>query len=72
MNKRQFACVGVEGKLICIGTELYLRSDKSHHFGGAFRSMMSNEEMLRDEVQPRQHAANSQYSKHAKFNLMSV
>jgi hypothetical protein len=59
VNNRQRTCVGAEGNLIGIGAELNLRSDKSRHFGGAFRSMMSNGEVLRYEVVPRQHAANS-------------
>jgi hypothetical protein len=42
--------VVVEGNLIGIGAELHLRSDKSRHFGGAFRSMMSNGEVLRYKV----------------------
>jgi hypothetical protein len=29
VNNRQLTCVGVESKLIGIGAELYLRSDKS-------------------------------------------
>ena len=34
--------------------------------------MMRDPEVLWYEVLPRQHAANSQYTKHAEFNLMSV
>src|SRR4029453_19510505 len=72
VNNPQLTCVGVEGKLIRINAELHLSSDKSRHFSSAFRSIMSNGEVLRYEVLPRQQAANSQCSKHAKFNLMSV
>ena len=56
MNNRQLTCVGVEGKLVRIGAELYFRSNKSRHVGGDFRSVMSNREVLRDEVLARQHA----------------
>ena len=59
VNNRQLTCVGVEGKLVRISAELHLRPDKSRHFGGAFRSMMSNGKVLRYEVPLRQHAANS-------------
>lgn len=34
--------------------------------------MMSNREVLGHEVPPREQPANSYYSKHAKFDLMSV
>ena len=46
VNKRQGTCVNVEGELVCVSTELHFRSDKSHHFGGASRSMMSDREVL--------------------------
>src|SRR5258708_36666286 len=72
MNKRQTTRVNVQSKLLYVSAELYFRSDKSRHFGGAFRSMMKKREVLRHEVLPCQHAANSQCSKHAKLNLMSV
>ena len=59
VNQRQLTCVGVEGKLVRIGAELHFRSNKSGHVGGNFRSMMSNREVLWDEVLARQQAANS-------------
>src|SRR5258707_3604007 len=59
VNERQLTCADVQGKLVGVSTELYFRSDKSRHFGGASRSMMSDREVLRYEVQPCEHAANS-------------
>ena len=59
VNERQLTCVDVQGKLVRVSTELYFRSDETRHFRGASRSMMSNREVLRYEVLPRQHAANS-------------
>src|SRR4029077_5632912 len=47
-------------------------SNESRHFGDVRRSIMRNGEVLRDELLPRQQAANSYCSKHAKFHLMSV
>src|SRR6266436_2250823 len=68
MNERQLTCVGVQGKLVCVSTELYFRSDKTRHFRGASRSMMSNREVLRHKLLPRQHAANPYRSKHAELD----
>src|SRR6476660_9865714 len=59
VNERQLTCADVQGKLVCVTTELYVRSDKSGHFGVGSRSMVSKREVLRREVLPRQHAANS-------------
>src|SRR4051812_7024480 len=50
VNERQLTCADVQGKLVCVSSELYVRSDKSGHLGGASRSMMSNGEVLRHEV----------------------
>src|SRR5258707_15403686 len=65
VNERQLTCADVQGKLVCVSTKLHFRSDKPRHFGDGSRSMMSNREVLRYEVPPRQHAANSYCSKHA-------
>src|SRR6478672_5439241 len=43
VNERQLTCADVQGKLVCVTTELYVRSDKSGHFGVGSRSMVSNE-----------------------------
>ena len=59
VNKRQLTCVGVEGKLVVISPELHRRSDKSRHFRGGSRSMVSKREVLRRKVLPGQHTANS-------------
>src|SRR5262245_64746009 len=72
MNKRQLACVGVEGKLVALSAELHRRSNESRHFRIRSRSMMGDPEVLRYEVLSCQHAANSQNTKHAELNLMSV
>src|SRR2546430_16367198 len=72
VNKRQGKCVNVQGKLACISAEFHFRSDKSRHVGDDSRSMMRDREVLRQEVSPRQHAANSKYRKHAKFNFMCL
>ena len=49
MNKRQFACVGVEGGLVRGSPELHPRSDKPRHFGVSSRLMMRDPEMLRHQ-----------------------
>src|SRR5262249_9298890 len=40
LNKRQFACIKIQGKLIRVSAEAHLRSHKLGHFGEGFRSMM--------------------------------
>src|SRR5436853_7825155 len=56
VNERQGTCVNVQGKLVCVSAKLHFRSDKPRHFGGGSRSIMSNPEVLRYDVLPRQHA----------------
>ena len=59
VSNRQIAPQLVEGKLVVISPKLHRRSDKSRHFGVGSRSMMRDPEVLRYQVLPGQHAANS-------------
>src|SRR5262245_42067452 len=59
IDKRQLACVEVEGKLVCLGAELHFCSNKSCYFGVVTGSIMRNREVLGYEIHARQLAAYS-------------